>query len=126
MNDASSDSQNNININDNSQNNNNINDNSNVNDNANNVLVHNLKNMNLELDNGNDNDSQRIPNRHNDNRCDNNGNRLSRDSAQSVSRDVVLQKYEKVAELLMTAGSYLHAIEMTWHAIDVETRSLAR
>ena len=45
-------------------------------------------------------------------------------SLPSLSRDVIMKKYEKVAELLMIAGSYMTAIEMTWHAIDVETREL--
>ena len=44
--------------------------------------------------------------------------------AKTSARDGILQKYEKVAELLMTAGSYMTAIEMTWHAIDVEKREL--
>ena len=39
---------------------------------------------------------------------------------ESSARDLILLRYEKVAELLMIAGAYMRAIEMTWHAIDVE------
>ena len=37
-----------------------------------------------------------------------------------ANRNSVLLKYERVAELLTIAGSYMTAIEMTLHAIDVE------
>lgn len=44
----------------------------------------------------------------------------NKESNEISPRDEILRKYEVVAELLMTAGSYMPAIEMTWHAIHVE------